>query len=216
MSRPGLFRPFLFMKQCAIPLMNKSAGKNKPGESSPIQSQQSFSAPSLAQVWAMGYKGQGVVIAGEDTGYQWEHPALKNTYRGWDGTTADHNYNWHDAIHEISPLHNDPMPDPSLNSCGLDVQYPCDDGSHGTHTMGTMIGEEGPNQIGVAPGAKWMACRNMERGYGSPTTYIECLNSSWLPQISTEKILNQRWLRMSSTIPGLAPKWKAAIPAIGC
>lgn len=126
------------------------------------------------QVWAMGYQGQGVVIAGQDTGYEWEHPALKNTYRGWNGTTADHNYNWHDAISEISPLHGDPDPDPSLNPCGLAVQYPCDDHNHGTHTMGTMVGEDGDNQIGVAPEAKWIACRNMERGYGSPVSYIEC------------------------------------------
>ncbi|MDX1408099.1 MAG: S8 family peptidase, partial [Saprospiraceae bacterium] len=28
--------------------------------------------------------------------------------------------------------------------------------------------------IGVAPGAEWIACRNMERGYGSPASYIEC------------------------------------------
>ncbi len=126
------------------------------------------------QVWNMGYRGEGVVVAGEDTGYEWEHPSLKASYRGWDGSNADHNYSWHDAIHEISPLHNDPNPDPSLNPCGLNAQEPCDDNNHGTHTMGTMVGEDGVNQIGVAPGAKWIACRNMERGYGSPTSYIEC------------------------------------------
>lgn len=51
------------------------------------------------QVWALGYKGQGVVVAGEDTGYKWTHAALKAKYRGWNGTSADHNYNWHDAVH---------------------------------------------------------------------------------------------------------------------
>ncbi len=50
-------------------------------------------------VWAAGFTGQGVVVAGADTGYDWTHPALKGKYRGWNGTTADHNYNWHDAIH---------------------------------------------------------------------------------------------------------------------
>ena len=41
--------------------------------------------------------------------------------------------------------------------------------------MGTMVGDDGlGNQIGVAPDARWIACRNMERGYGSPATYIEC------------------------------------------
>ena len=40
-------------------------------------------------VWALGYTGQGIVIGGQDTGYQWDHPALKPHYRGWDGSTAD-------------------------------------------------------------------------------------------------------------------------------
>jgi serine protease AprX len=35
-------------------------------------------------VWAAGFTGQGVVIGGADTGYDWTHPALKNQYRGWD------------------------------------------------------------------------------------------------------------------------------------
>ena len=31
------------------------------------------------QVWAAGFTGQGAVIGGQDTGYQWDHPALKST-----------------------------------------------------------------------------------------------------------------------------------------
>ena len=121
-------------------------------------------------VWAMGYQGSGVVVGGQDTGYDWEHPALKKKYRGTksDGT-ADHDYNWHDAIHDYNPL-NDSL----FNPCGLDVQFPCDDNRHGTHTMGTMVGSEGDNEIGVAPESKWCACRNMDRGWGSPFTYLEC------------------------------------------
>jgi subtilisin family serine protease len=52
------------------------------------------------QVWTAGYSGQGVVVAGQDTGYEWDHPALINQYRGWDGSVADHNYNWHDAMQQ--------------------------------------------------------------------------------------------------------------------
>ncbi len=128
------------------------------------------------QVWDMGITGEGVVIGGQDTGVDWEHPAIQGKYRGWDGSVANHNYNWHDAIHEINPLHNDSIPnDPNNNPCGLNVPYPCDDHNHGTHTIGTVTGDDGgDNQIGVAPGAKWIACRNMERGYGTPSTYIEC------------------------------------------
>ena len=35
--------------------------------------------------------------------------------------------------------------------------------------MGTMVGDDGAgNQIGVAPGAKWIGCRNMDGGVGTP------------------------------------------------
>ncbi|MCL4394601.1 MAG: S8 family serine peptidase [Chloroflexi bacterium] len=130
------------------------------------------------EVWALGDTGQGRVYANSDTGVQWDHPALKSHYRGWDGTTADHNYNWWDAIHEdINGNGSNPC-NPSgftaLPASGSAA--PCDDYGHGTHTMGTGIGDDGAgNQIGVAPGAKWIACRNMDEGVGRPSTYIECL-----------------------------------------
>jgi len=115
------------------------------------------------QLWAMGYRGQGVVIAGQDTGYEWTHAAIRDHYRGWNGTTADHDYNWHDSIHSGG------------GSCGADSPFPCDDHYHGTHTMGTMVGDDGgSNQVGLAPEAKWIGCRNMNVGNGTPATYSEC------------------------------------------
>ena len=89
--------------------------------------------------------------------------ALKPKYRGWNGTTADHNFNWHDAIHSGG------------GSCGPNTVAPCDDQGHGTHTAGTTVGDDGTgNQIGVAPGVKWIGCRNMDQGNGTPATYTEC------------------------------------------
>jgi subtilisin family serine protease len=117
------------------------------------------------EVWSqLGVTGEGIVVANQDTGFDWDHPALKNQYRGWNGTTADHNYNWHDAIHSGRS-----------NPCGFASEEPCDDHGHGTHTLGTSVGDDGNgNQVGVAPGAKWIACRNMDAGTGQPSTYIEC------------------------------------------
>jgi serine protease AprX len=115
------------------------------------------------QVWALGYRGEGIVVAGQDTGYQWDHPALKAQYRGWDGVSVSHDYNWHDAIHTAG------------GTCPPDGAVPCDDNGHGTHTMGTIVGDDGASrQIGVAPGAQWIGCRNMLQGWGTPGSYIEC------------------------------------------
>ncbi len=121
------------------------------------------------QVWTSGYRGQGVVVGGQDTGYDWDHPALINQYRGWNGASVDHNYSWHDAVH----------------GAGGDLKEPYDDHGHGTHTMGTIAGNDlapsqpswpagAANAVGVAPGSKWIGCRNMKSGLGTPATYSEC------------------------------------------
>ena len=117
--------------------------------------------PNLAAVhaneaWALGVTGEGIVVAGQDTGYEWTHPALQPHYRGWDGRNVDHAYNWHDAWDGTAE--------------------PFDDDSHGTHTMGTVLGDDGVgNRTGVAPGAQWIGCRNMRRGFGNPAAYAECV-----------------------------------------
>ena len=119
-------------------------------------------------VWALGFTGRGIVYANADTGVQWNHPALKRSYRGWKSGRANHNYNWWDAVHED-------VSGNGTNPCGFNLRTPCDDYGHGTHTLGTGIGKGGArNQIGVAPGARWIACRNMEEGVGRPSQYIEC------------------------------------------
>lgn len=122
-------------------------------------------------VWRLGITGEGVVIGGQDTGYNWELSPLKSKYRGFiNDSTAVHDYNWHDAIHKNSPNFADTL----LNPCGYSTQNPCDDNNHGTHTMGTMVGKDSVVTIGVAFDAKWVACRNMDRGWGQPSTYLEC------------------------------------------
>lgn len=107
-------------------------------------------------VWNQtGLRGDGIVVGTMDTGVEWTHPAIQSKYRGWNGATADHSYSWHDAIGPtVAPL---------------------DDNNHGTHVTGTMVGDDGAgNQIGLAPGAKWVGCRNMDHGNGTPATYLDC------------------------------------------
>ncbi|MEP6956144.1 MAG: S8 family serine peptidase [Chthoniobacterales bacterium] len=115
-------------------------------------------------VWATGFTGQGVVVGAADTGYRWTHAVLKGHYRGWDGVTGNHDFNWHDSIHTGGGV------------CGPNSTTPCDDNGHGSHTAGTAVGDDGAtNQVGMAPGAKWIGCRNMDQGAGTPARYIECM-----------------------------------------
>jgi subtilisin family serine protease len=143
------------------------------------------------QAWAMGYKGQGRVVGSSDTGVKWDHPALKVQYRGWNGSIATHAYNWHDATSDRLPAPSDPN-------------------SHGTFTTSEMVGDDGMgNQVGVAPAAKWIACRNMDRnGDGTPAQYIECFQ--WMmapypdghPELANPKlapdVINNSWACPSS------------------
>ncbi len=143
------------------------AGPEMPGAAQGIE--WNIARVHAPDLWARGITGQGITYANADTGVYWEHPALKPHYRGWNGSSADHSYNWWDAIHnQIAAVPN--------KYCPYSDQQPCDDQGHGTHVMGTGVGDDGAgNQIGMAPGAKWIACRNMDQGIGQPSAYMECL-----------------------------------------
>ncbi|ALC90580.1 hypothetical protein AM500_12875 [Bacillus sp. FJAT-18017] len=107
--------------------------------------------------WKLGIDGTGTVVASIDSGVQWDHPALKEKYRGYNAAdgTVDHQYSFFDAV------------------SGQTAGY--DDNGHGTHVTGTMVGSEpnGKNQIGVAPGAKWIAAKAFNaQGQGPDSTIL--------------------------------------------
>ncbi|HEX6968954.1 MAG TPA: S8 family serine peptidase [Micromonosporaceae bacterium] len=108
------------------------------------------------RVWnELGTRGEGIVVANIDTGVEYQHPALANSYRGRNADgTYDHNYNWFDPA-QICP-----------------TAAPCDNNNHGTHTMGTMVGLDGDNVIGVAPAAKWIAAKGCESSSCSRTSLL--------------------------------------------
>ncbi|WP_075740213.1 MULTISPECIES: S8 family serine peptidase [Actinoalloteichus] len=110
-------------------------------------------------VWAdYGVTGAGIVVGSVDTGAQFDHPALVGSYRGNLGNGGfDHDYNWFD---------------PS-NACGSPSVVPCDNNRHGSHVTGTMTGDDGAgNQIGVAPGAQWIAAKGCESSGCSDTSLL--------------------------------------------
>ena len=108
------------------------------------------------KVWEeFGVRGEGVVVGQSDSGADVYHPVLKENYRG---NVGGHDYNWFD------PWNGEPAP--------------YDDGGHGTHTLGTVVGQHG---IGIAPGATWFACMNLDRNLGNPALYLDCMQFMLAP-----------------------------------
>jgi subtilisin family serine protease len=106
-----------------------------------------------ARTWReFGVDGEGVVIGQSDSGVQWDHPALMESYRGFTGPGQNpvHQLNWYDPW--------------------FGTTEPVDRGGHGTHTLGTALGQ----RVGVAPGATWFACANLPRDLGNPALYLAC------------------------------------------
>jgi bacillopeptidase F len=92
-----------------------------------------LSAIQASELWALGYTGQGVVVASMDTGVDVDHPDLRTKWRGGDNS-------WYDPNGQHAT--------------------PYDADGHGTQTMGIMIGgNAGGSAIGVAPDAKWIAVK---------------------------------------------------------
>jgi len=127
----------------SIPKPKKSAGQRVQTTEWGIDS---VRAPEAWQQF--GAFGDGIVVASIDTGVQYNHPALVRQYRGnVGGGSFDHNYNFFDPA----------------GVCGPPPAEPCDNAAHGTHTMGTMVGDDlAGNQVGVAPHAKWIAAKGCE------------------------------------------------------
>ncbi len=99
------------------------------------------------EAWqTFGVTGQGAVVGIVDTGVMYNHNALVNSYRGnLGGDSFDHNYSWFDLVNHLS--------------------VPYDDNGHGTFGTGIVSGSDsGENQIGVAPGADWIAVKVCDAG----------------------------------------------------
>ncbi|MEW6569796.1 MAG: S8 family serine peptidase [Nitrospirota bacterium] len=92
-----------------------------------------INAVGAPQLWDLGHRGEGAVVASMDTGVDVNHPDLSGKWRG--GINS-----WYDPNGEHS--------------------IPYDSDGHGTQTMGIIVGgDNGGTSIGVAPGAEWIAVK---------------------------------------------------------
>jgi subtilisin family serine protease len=139
------------------PTLRPSEPEVSPGiaADAPVDTLWNLSIIGADRVWQeLGVTGSGIVVGQSDSGVEWEHRELQDSYRGGSG---DHDYNWYDPwYHSTEPV---------------------DAGGHGTHTLGTVLG----NQTGVAPDATWFGCSNLARNLGNPALYLECMQFMLAP-----------------------------------
>ena len=131
-------------------IADRDFGLPEPLAAQPAVAEWNISKIGADLAWTnLGTMGEGIVVANVDTGVDYLHEALVAHYRGNNGDgTFTHGYNFYD---------------PAGICRGGE---PCDNAGHGTHTMGTMVGGDGPGEfpldIGVAPGATWIAAKGCE------------------------------------------------------
>lgn len=154
-------------------------------------------------VWnTYGIDGTGVVVATIDSGVVWDHPALKNKYRGYNAATGtvDHSASWYDAY------------------AGRTTPYDDSSSPHGTHVMGTILGQEstGKNAIGVAPGAKFIAAKGLGPYGGSSSDLIDA--GQWMLKpggsaANAPDVINNSWgggAEMNDWYRDVVRAWRAA------
>ncbi len=111
---------------------------------------------NVTNAWSLGFTGEGMVVGSIDTGVRFTHEALVDQYRGNKIDGLEHDHHWWDAV------------------SGRKTPY--DDQGHGSHTIGIMVGaKETGDEIGVAPGAKYVACKAINgNGTGFGWDFLEC------------------------------------------
>ncbi|MBC7644907.1 MAG: S8 family serine peptidase [Thermoleophilia bacterium] len=135
-SKPGLVGP-------VVPAW----GYDDAGEPSPTISAPPAKGPTpglellgAPAAWKAGADGHGLVYGSIDSGVKWDHPALRDNFRGVgaDGKVTQ-NYSWIDF----------------LSKNGSAEAH--DAREHGTHTIGSVVAHTADAQLGVAPGAKFIS-----------------------------------------------------------
>lgn len=108
------------------------------------------------------------------------HPVVSDGYEADISASSTSSSSSSDDDEEGSATHTDgfvaePMEKIAAvtDKCSYALNEPCDAGGHGTHVASTAVGGFG---FGVAPEARWMACRSIANDLGREEDALACLN----------------------------------------
>lgn len=132
-ARPDVIRILADMPTVEAIDIDRKISAPRNSETPPDSPEWNINSIRVPEIWNLGYRGAGVVIATMDTGADLTHPDLMPSYRG--GANS-----WFDPNGEHA--------------------NPYDASGHGTQVLGVLAGgSAGGAAIGVAPEAQWIAVK---------------------------------------------------------
>jgi subtilisin family serine protease len=134
------------------PLVAPPGGTTVGTQAAPATPQWNLTSIGAARVVSeLKVTGSGITVGSSDSGVDGTHPALAATFRGGDDS-------WYDPWDA--------------------TRSPVDGVGHGTHTLASAVGSQ---NVGVAPGASWTGCVNLDRNLGDPAHYLDCMQFMFAP-----------------------------------
>jgi subtilisin family serine protease len=160
-----------------------------PGDGAASGQRRSWAIAALGAdtAWRHGLDGRGIVVGIIDPGASAQHEQLRGNFRG--GAQS-----WYDpAGHRAAPW--DLVP------------------GHGTGVLSVAVGQNvGGVTIGVAPGAKWVACSGLPRRRVNNVLVAAC--ADWILAVAKPDVLVAPWVlpeaRCDTALHRIVSAWRAA------
>jgi subtilisin family serine protease len=139
------------------------------------------------RAWRRRLTGRGVVVGIIDAGASAAHEQLRGTYRGGDDS-------WHDPTGQ--------------STTPVDAAE-----GHGTAVLSAAVAQNvAGKRLGVAPGARWVACVGLPQGRYSNVALTEC--ADWMLTTAQPDVLINAWLLPTPgcdrSLQRMVDAWRAA------
>ena len=164
-----------------------------PEPTPPEKTSWGITAVGAPEAWRRGLDGTGVVVGAIDSGASDRHEQMAAGFRGG---TASHGgaASWHDPAEGSAA--------PRDNRTG-----------HGTGVLSVAVGRNTAGvTLGVAPGARWIACAGLPNGHYNNVLALQC--ADWMLRTGQPDILLAAWLLpepgCDRSLQPIVDAWRAA------